>query len=66
MHGATATVELHRRISTTALSGPETAASAARWDTLETLDVWWDCKAAAADATGCGATIQPTRQPVIA
>src|SRR2546430_3405829 len=54
------------RISATASSGPDTAASAARWDTLATLDVRCDSRLAAALVTSAGLIIQPTRQPVIA
>ena len=54
------------RISATASSGPETAASAARCETLATLEVRCDCRLVAALTTSAGPTIQPTRQPVIA
>ena len=45
---------------------PDTAASAARWDTLATFEVLWDWKLVAAAMTSFGPTIQPTRHPVIA
>ena len=53
-------------ISATADRSPVTAASAARWATLETLEVAWDCRLPAAAARSFGAISQPTRQPVIA
>jgi hypothetical protein len=54
------------RISCTASSGPDTAASAARWETLPTFEVVCDCKLVAALITSAGPIIQPTRQPVMA
>ncbi len=54
------------RIRSTAERSPETAASAAAWATLQTLDVACDCRFVAALITSCGPIIQPTRQPVIA
>lgn len=54
------------RISATASSGPETAASAATWATLETLEVACDWRLVAALTMSFGPTIQPTRHPVIA
>ena len=53
-------------ISSTADRSPDTAATAARWATLETLEVACDCRLVAAFTTSCGPTTQPTRQPVIA
>ena len=43
-----------------------TAASAAAWATLQTLEVACDCRFVAALTTSGGPIIQPTRQPVIA
>ena len=54
------------RISATAERSPDTAASAARWATLQTLDVECDCRLVAAVMTSRGAIIQPTLQPVMA
>jgi hypothetical protein len=54
------------RISATASSGPETAASAARCDTFATLDDRCDCRLVAAFTTSAGPASQPTRHPVIA
>ena len=54
------------RIMATADRSPETAASAARWDTLATLEVSWDCRLVAAAITSVGPIIHPTRQPVMA
>src|SRR5476651_1959836 len=54
------------RIIATADRSPETAASAARWETLATLEVRCDCRFVAALTTSDGPIIQPTRQPVIA
>ena len=54
------------RISATASRSPVSAASAARWETLETLEVAWDCRLAAASMTSGGPIIQPTRHPVMA
>ena len=54
------------RISATASSGPDTAARAAAWATLQTLAVVWDCRASAAFTTSGGPIIQPTRHPVMA
>ena len=53
-------------ISSTAVRSPETAASAARCATLETLEVACDCRLVAALTTSLGPITQPTRQPVIA
>ena len=50
----------------TAVRSPETAVSAAAWATLQTLEVTWDWRLAAALITSAGPIIQPTRQPVIA
>lgn len=54
------------RIADTASRSPETAASAAAWATLETLDVACDWRLVAALTTSFGPIIQPTRQPVMA
>ena len=54
------------RISATASSGPLTAARAARWLTLATLEVAWLWRLAAALMTSAGPIIQPTRHPVMA
>ena len=54
------------RIIATADRSPLTAASAATWLTLATLDVACDCRLVAALTTSAGPIIQPTRQPVIA
>ncbi len=54
------------RIASTADRSPVTAASAAAWATLQTLEVAWDWRFAAALTTSAGPIIQPTRQPVIA
>ncbi len=54
------------RISATADRSPVRAAIAARWATLLTFDVAWDCRLVAALTTSFGPIIQPTRQPVIA
>ena len=43
-----------------------TAASAAAWATLQTLEVACDWRFAAALTTSAGPIIQPTRHPVIA
>ena len=53
------------RISSTARS-PDTAARAARCETLATLDVACDWRFVAALTRSTGPIIQPTRQPVIA
>lgn len=53
-------------ISSTAVRSPETAAIAAAWATLETLDVACDWRFVAALMTSLGPIAQPTRQPVIA
>ena len=53
-------------ISSTAARSPDTAAIAARWATLETLEVACDCRLVAALTRSVGPIIQPTRQPVIA
>ncbi len=50
----------------TASRSPATAANAARWHTLATLEVAWDCRLVAALITSAGPIIQPTRQPVMA
>ena len=50
----------------TASSGPDTAASAARCATFDTFDVAWLWKLVDALITSFGPIIQPTRQPVIA
>ena len=54
------------RIIATASRSPDTAASAARWATLDTFDVAWLWKLVAAFVTSGGAIIHPTRQPVMA
>ena len=54
------------RIMATAARSPDTAARAARWDTLATLEVSWDWRLVAAAMTSAGPSIQPTRQPVMA
>src|SRR5260370_24684754 len=54
------------RMVATAARSPDTAASAAAWATLQTLEVTWLCMFAAALITSRGPIIQPTRQPVIA
>ena len=54
------------RICATADRSPDTAASAAAWATLLTLEVAWLCRLAAALITSRGPIIQPTRQPVMA
>ena len=54
------------RIMATASRSPETAASAARWETLATFEVAWDWKLMAAAVTSLGPIIQPTLQPVMA
>jgi len=54
------------RISSTAVRSPVTAARAARWDTLATLLVPWDCRLPAALMRSSGPIIQPTLQPVMA
>ena len=54
------------RMAATADRSPDTAASAAAWATLQTLEVAWLCRFAAAPITSRGPIIQPTRQPVIA
>src|SRR5690606_4900340 len=53
------------RISATASSGPEIAARAACWATLDTLPHRCDWNDVAALMTSCGPWIQPTRHPVI-
>ncbi len=53
-------------MTATAARSPDTAASAAAWATLQTLEVAWLCRFAAASITSRGPIIQPTRQPVIA
>ena len=53
-------------ICSTASSEPFSAAMAARWETLATLDVACDCRLVAALMMSRGPIIQPTRQPVIA
>ena len=54
------------RITATADRSPVTAASAARCETLATLEVACDCRFVAALTTSVGPIIQPTRQPVMA
>ena len=54
------------RIWATADRSPVTAASAAIWATLETLEVECDWRFDAALITSSGPIIQPTRQPVMA
>src|SRR5258708_36487538 len=54
------------RIEATAERSPETAASAARWHTLATLEVARLWRLPAALMTSVGPIIQPTRQPVMA
>ena len=54
------------RICSTAVRSPLTAASAARCETLATLEVRCDWKFVAALMTSLGAIIQPTRHPVMA
>ncbi len=54
------------RIMATADRSPLTAARAARWATLHTLEVEWDCRLVAASITSAGPIIQPTRHPVMA
>ena len=50
----------------TSSRSPETAASAARCATFDTLDVSWLWMFVAAAMTSFGPIIQPTRQPVMA
>ena len=45
---------------------PDTAASAARWDTLDTLDVSWLWMLVAAAMASSGPMSHPTRHPVMA
>ena len=54
------------RMAIAASKPPLRAATAARWETLETLEVAWDWRLAAASVTSGGAIIQPTRHPVMA
>ena len=54
------------RIMATSSRSPDTAASAARWDTLATLEVSWDWRLVAAAMASAGPIIHPTRQPVMA
>ena len=54
------------RIIATAARSPDTAASAARWETLFTLEVSWDWRLVAASMTSVGPISHPTRQPVMA
>ena len=54
------------RIAATADRSPLTAARAAIWDTLATLEVACDCRLVAALTTSAGPSSQPTRQPVMA
>src|SRR2546423_15400820 len=54
------------RISATASSGPATAARAARWATLLTFDVEWDCRFVAAAAQAGGPIHHPAGPAVIA
>ena len=53
-------------MAATADRSPDTAARAARWETLATLLVMWDCRLVAALTMSEGPSIQPTRQPVMA
>jgi hypothetical protein len=46
--------------------GPSIAASAAAWATAAACVVDWPCSVAIASTTCLGATVNPTRQPVIA
>ena len=50
----------------TSSSPPFSAATAARWETLATFDVVWDCRLVAAFTMSGGPIIQPTLQPVMA
>ena len=61
--GALVTVSAERRGDA---EGQQLLASAARWATLPTFDVEWDCRLVAATITSSGPTIHPTRQPVMA
>ena len=54
------------RIMATSSSPPDTAASAARCDTLETLEVSWLWMLVAAAMASPGPMSHPTRQPVMA
>ena len=54
------------RISATAARSPDTAASAAAWDTFEMFEVTWDCRLTAAATTSLGPSSHPIRHPVIA
>ena len=54
------------RIITTSSSPPETAAKAARWLTLETLEVSWLWMLVAAVIASTGPMSHPTRHPVMA
>ena len=54
------------RMAVTADRSPLTAASAARWQTLATLEVRCDWRLVTARTTSEGPIIQPTRQPVMA
>jgi hypothetical protein len=54
------------RISAAATRSPETAASAAAWETLPTFEVAWLWRLMAALTTSGGPISQPTRQPVMA
>src|SRR5918994_4565408 len=54
------------RIIATSSSDPDTAASASRCETFDTLEVAWLWKLVDALITSSGPIIQPTRQPVIA
>ena len=54
------------RIIATSSRPPETAASAARCDTLATLEVSWLWMLVAAAMASVGPISHPTRQPVMA
>jgi hypothetical protein len=54
------------RMAATAERSPLTAARAATWLTLATLDVACDCRFVAASTTSRGPISQPTRHPVMA
>jgi aspartate aminotransferase len=51
---------------TGAVDTPEAIEAIGRWATLQTFEVWCDCRFVAALMTSFGPIIQPTRQPVIA
>ena len=54
------------RIMATSSRPPDTAASAARCDTLDTLEVSWLWMLVAAAMASVGPISHPTRQPVMA